>query len=116
MDLSIGLEAALAGTDKTEIGLRLRTRAADILATDADPPEAIYRAVKTLSDLRSTIVHGGSLSGKAVEKAIRSVSGAAATRWPAEHDRLALDRWRDLLRRAILTRIALTTAAVPWTA
>ncbi|MGI8423631.1 MAG: hypothetical protein ACR2NO_05895 [Chloroflexota bacterium] len=116
VDLAIGLEAALAGTDKTEIGLRLRTRAAEILTTDADPPEAIYRDVKTLYDLRSTIVHGASLSAKAVNKAIRSVTGAAAASWPAEQYLLALDRWRDLLRRAVLARIALSTAAVPWAA
>lgn len=116
VDLAIGLEAALAGTDKTEIGLRLRTRAADILATDANPPEAIYRDVKTLYDLRSTIVHGASLSVKTVEKAIGSVTGASAARWPAEQYLLALDRWRDLLRRAVLARIALTTAITPWSA
>jgi|SRR5581483_811711 len=116
VDLAIGLEAALAGTDTTEIGLRLRTRAADILATDADPTEAIYRDVKTLYDLRSTIVHGASLSPKAVEKAIRGVTGTAVAKWPAEQYLLALDRWRDLLRRTVLARIALTTAAVPWSA
>jgi len=116
VDLAIGLEAALAGTDKTEIGLRLRNRAANILATDVDPPDAIYRDAKTLYDLRSTIVHGGSLSGRGVEKAIKSVAGDAVARWPAEQYLLALDRWRDLLRRAILARIALTTATVPWTA
>jgi hypothetical protein len=116
VDLAIGLEAALSGTDTTEIGLRLRARAANILAADADPPEAIYRDVKTLYDLRSTIVHGGSLSAKAVDKAIRSVTGASAARWPAGQYLLALDRWRDLLRRAVLARIALTTAEVPWAA
>jgi len=116
VDLAIGLEAALAGTDKTEISLRLRARAAGILATDSDPPDAIYRDVKTLYDLRSTFVHGGTLSGKAVEKAIKSVCGAAAATWPAEQYLLALDRWRDLLRRAVLARIALATAAIPWTA
>ena len=113
VDLAIGLEAALAGTDKTEVALRLRARAADILATDADPPDAIYRDVKTLYDLRSTIAHGGSLSGKDVKKAIGSVTGTTASRWRGEQYLLALDRWRDLLRRAILARIALTTATVP---
>ncbi|MDO8614908.1 MAG: HEPN domain-containing protein [Dehalococcoidia bacterium] len=115
IDLAIGMEAALAGTDRTDIGLRLRTRAADILATDADPPEAIYRDVKTLYDLRSTFVHGGSLAAKKADKAIKSVTGTAETSSPAEQYLLALDRWRDVLRRAILARIALTTAAVPWT-
>lgn len=116
IDLAIGLEAALAGTDKSEISLRLRTRAAGILATDLDPPDAIYRDVKTLYDLRSTFVHGSSRRPKDVEKEIKKVSGVEVTTWPAEQYLLALDRWRDLLRRAILARIALTTAAVRWTA
>jgi hypothetical protein len=116
VDLAIGLEAALGDADKTEIGLRLRTRAANILATGADPPDAIYRDVKTLYELRSAIVHGGNLSEKIVKKAITSVTGTTASRWPGEQYLLALDRWRDLLRRAVLARIALTTSAAPWTA
>lgn len=114
VDLAIGLEAALGGADKSEIGLRLRARAAAILAADADPPEVIYRDVKTLYDLRSTFVHGGTLSGKAAAKAIKSVAAGLGGTCPAEEHLLALDRWRDLLRRAILARIALATAAIPW--
>jgi len=114
VDLAIGIEAALAGTDRSEIGLRLRTRAASLLATDTDSPDAIYRDVKTLYDLRSTFVHGGTLAAKAGDKAIKSVTGAATAKWPMEQYLLALDRWRDLLRRAILARIALTTATVQW--
>jgi hypothetical protein len=116
VDLAIGLEAALAGTDRTEIGLRLRTRAADLLATESDPPEAIYRDVKALYALRSTVVHGGRMSEKQVAKAITSLTATATGSSPAERYLLALDRWRDLLRRAILARIALTTAAKPWPA
>lgn len=112
IDLSIGLEAALAGTERTEIGLRLRTRAAAVLATELDSPDAIYRDVKVLYELRSTFVHGGTLRGEAVNRAIRSVSGDDGT--SAEQYLRALDRWRDLLRRAILARVALTTADVPW--
>jgi len=114
IDLSIGLEAALAGTERTEIGLRLRTRAAGILATEVDPPDAIYRHVKVLYELRSAFVHGGRLQGRAVDKAIKSVSGDGGT--PAEQYLGALDRWRDLLRRAILARIALMTADATWPA
>jgi hypothetical protein len=114
IDLSIGLEAALAGTDRTEIGLRLRSRAAELLAGPNDPADAIYRDVKVLYDLRSTFVHGGTLPAKTVDKGIRRVSGATATDWRAEQYLLAIDRWRDILRRAILARIALTTAATPW--
>ena len=114
IDLSIGLEAALAGTDRAEIGLRLRSRAAAILAGPDDPAEAIYRDVKIAYDLRSTFVHGGTLPAKTIDKVIRRVSGAASTDWRAEQYLLAIDRWRDILRRAILARIALTTAGTPW--
>lgn len=114
VDLAIGLEAALAGTDKSEISLRLRSRAAALLATPDDPPDAIYRDVKTLYELRSTFVHGGSLPGKDLDKALKRVTGATVTEWPAEQYLLALDRWRDILRRAVLARIALASAVVPW--
>jgi len=114
VDLAVGLEAALAGPDKNEIALRLRSRAAGILTTDVDPPDAIYRDVKTLYDLRSTVAHGGSLSEKELKKAIMRVTGVGPSHWPAEQYLLALDRWRDLLRRAILARIALVTASVGW--
>jgi hypothetical protein len=114
VDLAVGLEAALGGNEKTEISLRLRTRAANVLATDDDPSDAIYRDVKTLYRLRSTFVHGGTLSATDAQKAIRSVSGVSVSKWPGVQYLLAIDRWRDLLRRAILARIALVTAVVPW--
>jgi len=70
--------------------------------------------VKIAYDVRSTFVYGGTLPAKTVDKAIRRVTGATATDWRAEQYLLAIDRWRDTLRRAILARIALTTAATPW--
>lgn len=114
IDISIGLEAALAGSETSEIGLRLRTRAADILSTASDPPESIYRDVKTLYELRSTLVHGGLVSGKRFRQAIEKVTAAGGGTLPGDRYLVALDRWRDLLRRAILARIALASAKVAW--
>jgi hypothetical protein len=114
VDISVGLEAALAGREKTEVSLRLRLRAAQLLSTDADRPEQIFADVRELYDLRSTIVHGATLTEAAIEKAIRKVSGTARGRGAAEIYTLALDRWRDLLRRAIVARIALNSATPPW--
>jgi hypothetical protein len=114
VDLAVGLEAALAGTERTEIGLRLRLRAAQLLSNDGDSPEQIYSDVGGLYELRSTIVHGGVLSERSVERVITQITGAARARGSAERYALALDRWRDLLRRAILARIALQSAAVAW--
>lgn len=114
VDLAVGLEAALAGRESTEVGLRLRLRAAQLLPTETDSPQQIYADVGGLYSLRSTIVHGAVLTEQSVEKAIRRVTGASRGRGAAEAYALALDRWRDLLRRAILARIALESAAVPW--
>ena len=114
VDLAVGLEAALAGKERTEVGLRLRLRAAQLLSSEIDSPQQIYADVGGLYELRSTIVHGGVLTEQSVEKVIRRVTGASRGQGSAEMYALALDRWRDLLRRAILARMALQSAAIPW--
>ena len=48
IDLAIGLEAALSGTEGADVGLRLRVRAADLLTTAADPGDRIYDDIKAL--------------------------------------------------------------------
>ena len=114
VDLAVGLEAALSGVDKTEIGLRLRSRAGALLATDEDSAESIYRDVKVLYELRSTYVHGSSLDQKSLNRMLAKVSAHRQAEWPAEQYLLVLDRWRDILRRAILARIALAEAEDGW--
>ncbi len=114
IDLATGLEAALAGTRaESEIGLRLRNRAAAFLSSPADPPDSIYRDVKVLYELRSAFVHGSSLSEDGVWKLLGKVSTATGTDWRGEQYELVLDRWRDLLRRAILFRLALGSSPDP---
>jgi hypothetical protein len=114
IDLAVGLEAVLSGTDATEVGLRLRTRAAKLLATDEDSSERIYRDVRALYGLRSTFVHGGTPSHSDVTKAIDRVAAADSSTPLRDRYELALDRWRDLLRRAIVARCALAAASPPW--
>ena len=106
-DLSIGLEAALSGTDRSDVSLRLRLRAGDLLATPDDPGDRIYTDVKELYELRSGIIHGRVLSPSELTKSINRVSSAERSNLPGEQLELALDRWRELLRRAILVRAAL---------
>ena len=113
-DIAIGLEAAFAGTGHSEVSLRLRTRAADLLATDDDPGDRIYQDVKELYQLRSDFVHGRILRSKDFEKAIGGVSSATRSKHFGEKVQLALDRWRDILRRAILARAALSADGAPW--
>lgn len=114
IDLAIGLEAALAGTrSESEISLRIRNRAAAFLAAPDDPPSDVYGDVKLLYSLRSAFVHGSSMTTDDVWKLIGKVSTALATTWRGEQFELALDRWRDLLRRAILFRLALGATDKP---
>ena len=113
-DLSIGLEAALSGTDRSDVSLRLRLRAGDLLATPDDPGDRIYSDVKKLYELRSGIIHGRVLSPSELTKSINRVSSAARSSRPGEQLELALDRWRDLLRRAILVRAALAAEPSLW--
>ena len=90
-DLAIGLEAAFAAADRSEVSLRLRTRAADLLATDNDPGDCIYQDIKELYQLRSDIVHGRAPKPKAFEKAIGRVSSANRSTQFGEKTQLALD-------------------------
>ena len=107
IDLSIGLEATLSGSDTSDVSLRLRTRAADLLAATDDPGNVIYDDVKALYGLRSGIVHGSVLKPSKLTRLIGSVSSAERACNPGEQVALVLDRWRDLLRRAILARARL---------
>ena len=114
IDLSVGLEAALSGADTSDVGLRLRMRAADLLATANDPGDLIYDDVKQLYGLRSALVHGSVPTPRAFAKTISRVSSAARSSHLGEQVEIALDRWRDLLRRAILVRAALASEPSFW--
>jgi hypothetical protein len=115
VDLATALEAVLVDEpDGTEgITVRLRTRSAGLLATNDDPPAKIFNDVGAFYDLRSTFVHGGNLSEKRLRSKIlgistlteRSALGIAAAQ--------ALDRMRDIARRAILARLCLATGPEP---
>ena len=109
VDLAIGLESALSGVGTSSVGLRLRIRGADLLATDDDPGDIIYGDIKALYELRSGIVHGKTIDHNDILKIINRVDCAACGRNPRDKLEIVLDRWRDLLRRAILARAALAT-------
>lgn len=114
IDLSIGLEATLSGTDTSDVSLRLRTRAADLLSYVDDAGDTIYDDVKVLYELRSAIVHGSVLTPQRFQRLISRVSNSARASNLGEQVELALDRWRDLLRRAILARAALGAEEILW--
>ncbi len=118
VDLSTALEAALIGDgdDNAGLRLRLRHRAATLLACDTDSPSDLFKDVGELYDLRSTLVHGGDITTKALAKKIKRISAISAGPLLGRATEQAVDRLRDIVRRAILARISLSHGPDPlWT-
>ncbi|MGW5557623.1 hypothetical protein ACWER9_10420 [Micromonospora sp. NPDC003944] len=113
VDLATAFEAAISGSSTSDVTLRLRTRAASLLATTSDPATEIFNDIKVLYDLRSTLVHGGSLSLKALLRKISKLSRLPAGVPNGELPTHAVERLRDLVRRAILARICLAAGTAP---
>lgn len=115
VDLATALEAALIGTsdDNSSVVMRLRHRAATLLVADNDASEAINADLKLLYDLRSTLVHGGDLTEKKLTKMLRGISTIPAETPAGVAAELAVDRLRDLVRRATLARLSLGTGTPP---
>jgi len=113
VDLATAFEAAISGSSTSDVTLRLRTRAANLLATTSDPAAEIFNDIKVLYDLRSTLVHGGSLPLKSLLRKIGKLSRLPAGVPNGELPSHAVERLRDLVRRAILARICLGAGATP---
>ncbi|WP_191843116.1 HEPN domain-containing protein [Catellatospora chokoriensis] len=113
VDLATAFEAALSGVSTSDVTLRLRTRAAGLLATSSDPATAIFDDIKVLYELRSKLVHGGSLTLKTLLKGIGKLSTVPTGVPDGEMPAHAVERLRDLVRRAILARICLAAGAAP---
>ena len=111
VDLTTGLEAAMSDRDHAtdSVTFRLQTRAAALLATECDTASAIYRDVGVLYGLRSKIAHGSDVDLRKFDKEVRKLSIASnQSSWLRDYD-LVIDRLRDLLRRALLARLCLTS-------
>lgn len=118
VDLATALEAILIGDDKETEGLtlRLRGRAAALLATGEDSARNVFNDVGALYNLRSKLVHGGQLKLTDLRKIIAKVStvppGTAQDAFGVALGH-AIDRIRDLVRRAILARLCLAERPAP---
>jgi len=113
-DLTTALEATLSGTEKMDVVLRIRSRAAALLATEDDPAQRIFDDLGSLYDLRSTVVHGAALTTKDLHKKIDKLNGEppGSAFFGGKLD-LAVDRLRDLVRRAIVARMCLAEGQAP---
>jgi len=118
VELATALEAALGGgeSDNAGLTLRLRSRAAALLATRDDPADKIFGDIGLIYAIRSTLVHGGEIKTKDLRKATNGIS-TIPRELPADMFGITLshvaDRMRDLVRRAILARLCLAAGANP---
>jgi hypothetical protein len=107
LELATALEACLGPRTKDqEIGLTLRTRAAHLLAhDDSEQADEIYGDIADLYTMRSDLIHGNPEWTKTPDKLLAD-RGYTHT---FERDRMhvLLDRWRDIVRRAITARLML---------
>lgn len=115
VDLATALEAILIDeADGTEgITARLRNRAAALLATAADPPANVFNDVNAFYSLRSTLVHGGNLRERTLRSRILGITTVTATDMFGVAAAEAVDRMRDIVRRAILARLCLAGGDEP---
>ena len=115
VDLATALEAALIGDgdDNTGLRLRLRHRAAALLACETDPSTDLFKDVGELYDLRSTLIHGGEITTKTLAKRIARISTVSAGPLLGRATEQAVDRLRDIVRRAVLARISLSHGPNP---
>jgi Apea-like HEPN len=113
-DLAVALEAAMGQQDDpAELSLRLRNRAASLLADEADDAGRIFDDLKVMYDLRSTLLHGSSQDTKELMKRIERVPAAKRRALAGTKVEFFIDRCRDLVRRAILVRLMLAQGASP---
>jgi len=113
IDIAIGLEAALSTGEKDEITLRIRNRVAHLLARPGDSPADLFGDVGELLTIRGTVAHGDIVPPK---RWAGLFEARGLTQVMVEDRRSVLfDRWRDILRRAILARLLLAAGGASWT-
>lgn len=121
VDLATAPEATMIGGDSgTEaITLKLQTRVATLLVAPDDPASDLFTDVGLLYSIRSKLVHGGQIrldKRDGLRQMIQSVSTVPedlATDRIAVAVESAVDRLRDIVRRAILARLCLAETPNP---
>ncbi|MEU5761291.1 hypothetical protein [Nocardia sp. NPDC047648] len=119
VQLATALEGVMIGAKEGEgLTLRLCSRVAALLASNDDLAQTLFEDLKQLYNLRSVIVHGGEMTMKEFRRTLNAISTVpASTGKDDDLDRIgyAVDRLRDIVRRAILARICLATGdPSPW--
>ena len=99
--------------DSEAVGLRLKSRAAALLFTEEDTSRAIFDDVGRLYSIRSTLVHGASLKQPRLLSLLRQISTTPQDAFPGTTVWHAVDRLRDIVRRAFLARMCLAEGDDP---
>lgn len=117
--LATALEGVMLGADEKEaLTLRLGTRVTALVAGEDDPATTLFADLKRLYGLRSSIVHGGEITLKKLNRDLAAMDCVPDD--PAVGSILvrlgfAVDRLRDIVRRALLARICLAAGdSPPW--
>ena len=113
IDLSIALEATLSGFDISDVALRLKNRAAALLATDDDSAGAIFNDIGHLYKIRSQLIHGSALSERGLNKSVSSITTVPDDGLAGVAVAHAVERLRDIVRRSLLARICLASCDPP---
>ncbi|MER6590352.1 hypothetical protein ABT214_00485 [Micromonospora purpureochromogenes] len=113
VDLATAFEAALSGKSHNDVTLRLKVRASGLLVTERDPADAIFKDIGLLYGIRSTLVHGGEAKTTGILKQLRGLSTMPKSALDGEATGHAVERLRDLVRRALLARICLAAGEEP---
>ena len=87
--------------------------ASKLLATQGDPDAAIKNGVTTLYDLRSSLVHGTSTSEEGLRRTLETVSTVPTGEMFGVILDFAVDRLRDIVRRAFLARLCISRPPAP---
>ena len=99
--------------DPAELSLRLRNRAATLLADPHDKAARIFDDLSIIYELRSRVMHGSRQDPKKLIARIEKVPAAALRTLPGTKTEFLIDRFRDLVRRAILARLFLAQGESP---
>jgi len=107
LDLTIALEALFNPQDKDELRHRIAMRCAWLLDTGGNTSlktnnNNLFDSIRTLYDLRSNIVHGGTPSKKNIERMIKNAAkNTSDSKSDWELGEAAVEIARDITRHAI---------------
>lgn len=104
VDLTIALEALFGPEDNQELSHRIALRCAWLLNIDEDVTNnRTYKKVRTMYDIRSSVVHGKKPKKNKIRKWIQTLSEVTydETKSHAEQVEVALESARDIVRETI---------------